>query len=133
MSDRIYRIDLHSEVTPPGATVIVPQLVNSEVQATQTLVKVNGEPLLRVGDRFRCEHMPKVGAFAQPLPAGTGEGSLARAGQSLLKINGELAVSQDGTNRSCSEGVQEMSNRATTLLGGRPLLKVNQAVILLGR
>ncbi len=132
MSDRVVRLDLHSHVTPAGA-VQVPHLVNAEVQASQSRLKVNGASVLLVGDRFSCQHVPLAGPFAQPLPGGTGQGSLARAGQPLLKINGVLAVNQDGTNTSCSEGVQEQANRATTLVARRPLLKVNGAVILVGR
>src|SRR5438128_213454 len=108
MSDRVVRIDLHTEITPPGAKVMIPQQVNAEVQATQCLVKLSGEPVLRTGDEFSCGHVPKVGVFEQPPPRGTGVGRLARPGQELLKVNGVAIATQDGTNTSCSEGVQEM-------------------------
>jgi uncharacterized Zn-binding protein involved in type VI secretion len=133
VSDRIIRIDVHSEITPVGVTVPVPHPVNTDVEATQTLVKVNESPVLRVGDKFRCQHLPKVGVFAQVLPSGTGEGKLAQAGQAVLKIDGKWVVSQAGTNTSCSEAIQEMPNRATTLLSKRSLLKVNGAAVLVGR
>jgi uncharacterized Zn-binding protein involved in type VI secretion len=133
MSDHIYRIDVHSETTPPGVTVKVPHIVNAEVEATQTLVKIGGAPALRIDDKFRCQHLPKVGAFTSPLPGGSGEGKLAQAGHSLLKINGRWAVTQAGTNKSCSETVEEQSNQATTMLAGRPLVKVNGAAVLVGR
>jgi uncharacterized Zn-binding protein involved in type VI secretion len=133
VSDRIVRIDWHTEVTASGATVRVPQAVNAEIEASQEKLAVRGQPVAVAGDRFACGHVPRVGPFAAPLPAGTGEGRLSRAGQSRLRVAGVWAASRDGSNASCSEGVREETNQSTTVLGDRPLLLVDGVPVLVAR
>jgi|SRR6516225_7687642 hypothetical protein len=133
MSDTVIRVDLHKETTPAGATVILPQFVKAVPQASQNLVEIQNSPVLVEGDKFACQHVPKVGPFTEPLPAGTGEGKLSNPGQNVLKINNQFVSTLDGTNTSCSEGVREMSNRATVVLGGPVVVKVNGAPVMTGR
>lgn len=132
MRSRFVRIDLHTVVTPSGATVIEPQFVSTPAQATQDVLQIGTRPALREGDRFRCEHCPKAGPFKNPLPAGTGEGSVSKPGQTILKVEGVLVATLAGTNSSCSEGVQEMPNRATVALGDRPIVFVEEQPVLVG-
>lgn len=132
MSDRIQRIDIHSEMTS-GGPVPVPHFVDAEPITNQSLLLVDSEPVLCEGDSFRCQHRPTVGPFQSSPPGGDGEGRLEQPGQQILRINGRWACTLDGTNTSCSEGVQEMSNRATVMVAGLSRVKVNGAPVLTGR
>lgn len=132
MSDRNLRIDWHSEATASG-TVLLSQVVDTEVNATQSLVKARGYALLRANDSFECGHRPQVGVFQKILPQGTGLGRIQNAGQTLVKINGVCLATLAGTNTACSEALEEQQNSATFALGQLPLVKVNGAAVLLGR
>ena len=132
MSDRIQRIDFHSEMTGTGP-VPMPHFVDAEPTASQSIVRMQSEPVLCQGDVFRCLHQPTAGPFQTSLPGGTGEGHLKDPGQQILRINGHWACTLNGTNCSCSEGAQEMSNRASVIIGRSPVLKVNGEPLLIGR
>lgn len=128
----LVRTDFHSEVTPSGAVVKLPQVVKAAVKATQSFVRTGGEPLLREGDSFDCEHRPQVGVFQQPLPNGAGQGQLRQAGQQIVRVNRVLVATLNGTNEACSEGLREMDNRATAFLTRLPILKINGSLVVTG-
>ena len=129
----VCRIDIHSETTPSGVTVSVPQVVRAVPRATQSLVRMQGEAVLRRGDRFSCQHRPQVGTWTTPLPDGTGAGELAHPGQLIVRIQGIPVVTLAGTNIACTEGVREMQNRATASLTKRSLATIKGAAVLTGK
>ena len=133
MTSEVVRIDLHKETLPNGGQVFVPQPLRAVPESSQDLIKVDGMPALRAGDWFRCGHVPRVGVFTCPPPEGGGKGQLEKAGQDIVMIEGVLVATANGTNRSCSEGVEECSNCSTVVHTHRPLVTINGSPVLLGR
>ncbi|MDB5389666.1 MAG: hypothetical protein JWM11_5312 [Planctomycetaceae bacterium] len=127
----IVRTDLHS--TTQGLSIVqLPYVVRVIPNTSQQMLLLQAEAVLRGGDQFDCHHQPVGGPFTQPLPKGTGQGKMAQAGQAVVLVQGIAMCTLAGTNTSCSEGVQEMTNRATVFLSRRSIVTVNGAAVLTG-
>lgn len=132
MSSQIKRVDLHTEISPSGAPVIVAHNVAQVPVPTQSVVCVKGERVLRKGDRFRCGHVPAIGPFQTPPPNGSGEGSLSAAGQNIVRISGIPVATMAGKNRSCSDGITELPNSASVRNSHPTIVTISGKPVLLG-
>lgn len=132
MASKIQRVDLHKEVSPSGSPIVVPHLVSQIPNATQSLVRVNSELVLRKDDEFQCGHVPKIGPFVTPPPSGSGRGRITNAGQNFVCIRKIAVATMAGRNSSCTEGVSELPNNSSVKNQHKSFISINGQPVLLG-
>ena len=137
MPSKIRRIDPLNEQLPDGKVVpAVPHVVNTEARATQSLLKINGEPLLRDGDTFDCGYSCKVGVkFVKTLRSLRGTGRFrSKKADSLLNVQQKCVITLGSSNTTECDSCQEQMNRSTICVApGMQLLSVNGNVVLTGK
>ncbi len=128
--------DFHCELTPTNPLGPIPHTFTATPAASQRLVAVGGEPLLRRGDRFENEgatHSRPLAGTAFANAAGvTGKGRLTAAGQEVLYIDGRPAATLAGRLETCSDMLREVEARTSVILNDRPVVYVDRMPVLPG-
>lgn len=137
MPTKIFRCDdVHNEVTPPTAHGPIPHVFEALPDATQSVLFVNGHPVLRVGDRFSnngpSHNKPQVGsAFANPQGV-NGAGKFTEAGQSAVCVLGTAVQTMAGKLETCSDATRETTCESAVLLVEVPPLFMDGQSVLPG-
>jgi len=131
MPARIMRIDPLNEQAPNGTVIpAVPHVVQAEAQATQSLLRIEGEAVLLEGDTFDCGYRPMAGVkIVRVLCSSQGTGKFNKSGKNLAKVNGKNVISLAGSNTTENDGVQELPNRSTVTPKSMLLTIEGQAVL----
>ena len=136
MPSQINRTDPLNEQAPNGTVLpAVPHVVHAVAKATQTLLKINGEPVLREGDTFNCGYSPQAGVkFVRILSSMQGAGKIKKNGKSFAKLLGKKVITLGDSNTTECDGVQEQSNRLTVNVNLRnQILRIHGCVALTGK
>jgi len=136
MSSKINLIVPLNEQFPDGKIVpAVPHVVRAEAKATQNLLWINGEPVLRDGDTFDCGYTPKVGVkFVKTFRSLRGTGKFNKKSISLLKVQNKIVITLGDSNTTECDGCQEQMNRTTVSVAPKDqILKVQGDVALTGK
>jgi len=138
MSTNVWRDDdMHGEMAGPASLGPIPHRFKASPRATQRVLAVAGEPLLREGDTFRHEgtshHKPQAGNSFVRAADVTGKGQFTVAGQQLLLVNGVAVMTLAGSLETCSDAARETTCEAAILLSQYPPLLVNDRPVLPGQ
>jgi hypothetical protein len=109
----------------------------SSPAATQSVLVVEGEAVLREGDEFDDEgaghKKPQAGTgYANPSGV-TGKGRFTEAGQGLLFVDGRSAMCMGGRLETCSDAAREVDAEAVITLTQEPVLFLDGQPVLPGR
>ena len=138
MSARVQRNDdFHNETAGCSTLGPVPHPFASSPAATQSVLAVGGEPMLREDDEFEDDgpghKKPQAGTgYANPSGV-TGKGRFTEAGQSVLFVDGRPAMCLGGRLETCSDAAREVDAEAAIILTSEPVLFLDGQPVLPGR
>jgi hypothetical protein len=128
--------DFHNETAGCSALGPVPHPFVSSPAATQSVLAVGGESVLREGDEFKDEGFghakPQAGTgYANPSGV-TGIGRFTEAGQAVLFSDGRPVMCLGGRLETCSDAAREADAEATIILNSELVLFLDGQPVLPG-
>jgi hypothetical protein len=128
--------DYHNETAGTTALGPIPHPFVSSPAATQSVLVVDGEAVLRRGDEFDDEGSgharPQAGTGYVNASGVTGKGRFTEAGQAVLFIDDQSAMCMGGRLQTCSDGAREAEAEATITLTQTPVLFLDGQPVLPG-